>query len=56
MRFWARARAVWRDEVKVEKFETPIWSNELGTEEYDILSARQDEVSVDMANDHIEES
>jgi hypothetical protein len=39
---------VGRDEITVEKFETPIGSNELRTEEYGILKIK-DEVSVDMA-------
>jgi hypothetical protein len=39
---------VGRDEIKVEKFDTPIGSNELRTEEYGILKIK-DEVSVDMA-------
>jgi hypothetical protein len=41
-------QGVGRDEVKVEKSETPIGSNELRTEEYGILKIK-DEVSVDMA-------
>jgi hypothetical protein len=41
-------QGVGRDEAKVEKFETPIGSNELRTEEYGILKIK-DEVSVDMA-------
>lgn len=41
-------QGVGRDEVKVEKFDTPIGSNELRTEEYGILKIK-DEVSVDMA-------
>jgi hypothetical protein len=41
-------QSVGREEVKMEKFETPIGSNELRTEEYGILKIK-DEVSVDMA-------
>lgn len=41
-------QGVGRDEVNVEKFETPIGTNELRTEEYGILKIK-DEVSVDMA-------
>jgi hypothetical protein len=41
-------KGVGRDEVTVERYETPIGSNELRTEEYGILKIK-DEVSVDMA-------
>jgi hypothetical protein len=41
-------QGVGREEVKMEKFATPIGSNELRTEEYGILKIK-DEVSVDMA-------